>query len=89
MTGVKKSASARDARVTRTRSHSRRTHKIQFNEDDQIAVIRTLQPAVLNSKVFRKIYYADVFSIATPTSLAVYARAQVCELHFAKTYIAR
>ena len=63
MTGVKKFAFERDIRVTRTWSHSRRTHKIQFNIDDQIAAIRTLQP-LPKSKVFRKIYYADLFSIA-------------------------
>ena len=63
MTRVKKFASARDVRVTRTPSHSRGTHKIQFNRDDQLAVIRTLQRSVLKSTVFRKIYYADSFPI--------------------------
>ena len=64
MTGLKKYASARDVRVIRTRFHSRRTHRFQFNRDDQIAVSRTLQPSVPKSKVFRKIHYADLVSIA-------------------------
>ena len=61
---MKKFASVRDVEVTHARSHSRRTHTIQFNRDDQIAVIRTLQPSVPKSEGFMKIYYADLFSIA-------------------------